>query len=258
MPFRKPVSPVLDRKNPLTKGLVLCLPFSEKGRLAKDLAKNKLTATFTVAPTFIKGAGGAGLRFNGSSTYLDLGSNTVISKRTHQTILAVARPNATTGAHVFISEHEAAGVVFLAFFEDNKIKYSRNRGGSWADVLGNMTLGTAKTRAFIYTLHPTNGVKLYVDGILDKTDATVVLPNDQTITDVEIGRYNNGGGGAWQNADTFMLCCWDRVLTPSEVADISADPYQIFVRPKMSLGKAPAAAVASTSRRILFRPAWAS
>lgn len=253
----KPKTLSLDRKNVFAKDLIFAMPFGLGTKVLKDYGPSRKNGTTNNSPTRFVGEYGVGLDFQ-TNQYVDISTTSVIGKQTRHTVVAIMSPDGVGGGEQFVyAENTASGIVYFLGMVDGYVRFAIYNGITWAYADGDGSgsypaapLTAGKTHIIGGTLGP-NGTIAYLDGkIVDVSGGTTVPAG--TINDVELGRYTNGGGGGYFDGKIYGVYGWKREFTPNEMADFCNDPFQIFVRPKMSLGKAPAAAAATNSNFFMF------
>ena len=240
----KPHNPRLQRGHSLARNLKGFFPFSEHGGdSSQDLALgNTATPLQTNPPSWlateygsaIKPAFGAAF---GCNPFQDPGSDEIEAF----TVSIIAR-----NPHVPGNTRDS----LLFGFDQNYLLVwdSINPGfeGKWIIYNGatytTVSLGTlaANTWYHFVCMHTAGDTRVYVDGVLVSSTASITGANNDAATKIEIG---DRLAGNWEFEGDIVHCgFWDRMLSSSEVADHYIDPFAVIRPRKRVLGKSPAVA----------------
>lgn len=234
--LQKPPLGVLPRfDHPLTKGLVLCLPFNEAGgNKVYDLSGNRNTGTLTnmaFPPTITSGWNpgkfGSALAFDGVSASV-VTSDLVVSTPVALTALAWWRRTGNSGGstndyHIIIRSINGYAL--------NQVLVSKNGDTLYALVYDTATRQDTFTIPNVNEWHQIgmmwNGSLVFaiLDGILSAspTAATGVLASGSTA--LFMGRT---GGTYYTNGLIDLPCIWNRALSAQEVQELYISPFGMF------------------------------
>lgn len=150
------------------------------------------------------------LRLDGSGDYVNMGP-IFDSLLTNFTVIASARVNALSTFQNVIFKGSSQGQfgIFIGFPGGTNWLIQAN-----GNVYGNTTLSANVIYRFAYTIHPTVGISLYLNGVSDNTPggatSTATLGTDLTIgADAVNGRYVNG--------DIFDVQFHSKALSANEI-----------------------------------------
>lgn len=242
----KPRTLVLNWSNPITKNLVLDATFIERGGTTTTdaVAKRVGTLSGTVLPSWITGLLGTGLSFNGTNgqTYIDYADaawNSITGPITMEAYVYVNQANANCivlGKPVSGTSHDSPYFAHsIHFLGDGTARF-------WVVTSG----GTISDCNFTYAAGYYHFVGVY-DGSTVKVYANGVLRNSKnmtgTFTDyatpLRIG--TNGGKQETFNGKIFYARMWNRGLSALEIKSLYVNPWRIYKRLILQLGKAPTA-----------------
>lgn len=230
----KPQTPVIDWGNSLTNGLVLCLPFSEKGNASKtrDLVYN--LSTDLTSPTWVQGVFGPTITFNGSTTFGSVTDNSKINP-TSLSIAMWFRTNGTTGEQELIDKRIFSGgnggynLRIGGTFPMNVKWVVRNSGAensvsstgvindlTWTFVVATFNAGTTTAEVFL------NGTSY----------GTVSTSMSTSTNDFVIGALRDKTAFFFKG-DIANVYMWNRALGKSEVKALYEDPWRIYKKPSL-------------------------
>lgn len=227
---QQPQVPVgIDWSNPITRGMSLCV---DKERI-NVISGKATTVVGTKYTTGLKGiASGFGATFGAGAT--DSITTDLTAHATYRTYLSVATRNGLgggSGGRLF--EKRTAGAVVEAWYS--------NAGGStldfWKQYSGATSLLTvpapANNKPFALAIaidstapgsYPScykDGVKVTVSG--STSSGTVTTNADAYV----IGNRTNDNARNW-DGEIYLTVFWDRLLSETELASVTANPWQIF------------------------------
>lgn len=230
----KPSMPVL-RGNPLQSKLVVDVPFWEGGGNPKDLV-NKKTLTRSNSPTWVTDASGYAINFNGAASsgpYLNLSTanwNFVYNFITVQTIFKVYGPGGNLGGRIYDDGNAGFAVAPLTT-SAYRFDWYWSSGAVNALCPAN-SITTGKLHNVITTYNMTNSANLplsYIDGILQPTSAysntASGSPKSWGAT-MLIG--NRTGADRTLNGRVSLLRIWNRILTQSEIQQLTVNPWCVY------------------------------
>lgn len=243
-----PKAPIINWSHPLTKNLVLDVPFYEGGapggvsnRIAELVHKRHFIVN-NGPLTWKQSAYGPYIVGNGSNQYLGMefaSWQQPVKAITHLLILIKSDWNTdTTNNQNFISTIQTGGYAIELNGTASKISWYVRANGGYQEVNTDETVFTNNVPVVVVSTYDHQLLKIYINGILKNT------------TDLGSGfdiQYSASGGiaigcnpdgsspplseGSCIAATTGIKLArmWgERALTASEVKSISANPYQIY------------------------------
>lgn len=257
--------PQIARSNPLAAGLIdAILPIG--GRMVSIGPNNRFdNFTNTNAPTVgygnSTGALSAGLSYNytaASNQYSSRNSSPVTQVK-EITLLAVWSTSvvASTGA-IFSYGNSGSNNPFIYigasatnnpyFRAQDNTPTNQAVTGSSAKLAINQLHVTIGTRSQSNNFH-----RLYVDGLLDAASTTATTLGTYTQSDrTAVGVLLRSTTAVAQNGRVFLCLAWNRALSPSEVASISANPWQVFEQAPRRLWVSAPAGGTVTAQQLLM------
>lgn len=251
----KPARPVLIRSHRLVRGLRVDIPIFERGgTIIKDsVCKTPLTLSTGVG--FITGAPGCGIDFTTDSSDV---SNTAIptfqvntsklitveviftrdsggSGTNYGTLWGMSNGTGF-GNRVWLMENDNAsagwGVTWQTWWE--------SQPGIWS--VPYPTVGELQHWFVTYNANSSsNDPVFWINGV--KTTPTERLSPSGTYrgsaNHLHLGVNSELGDSTWDGG-FYLGRVWDRLLTDKEIRSLTADPWQIYVKQKQSLGMAAA------------------
>lgn len=231
----KPLIPVIDWNNPITRGLVFDCPLFERGGVvANDLAqKRKGTIVNLGTAGWQTGVQGANLAFNASgASSVDF---TTLANTNSQTSLSFESLWLSTGlggssVGRLWAKGNTTNAYFLAFMQSATLM---ELWAGWATTQGNWTIpiteNTWHHMVLTYNFGSTaNNPLVYLDG-LPVTVTRTATPAGATPSDdanFSIGnRLDHTRTWAGNIAYTRI---WNRILNISEVTDLAVNPWVIY------------------------------
>jgi len=233
----KPSLPILDRSNPLTKGLVACYPFFERGGTTlRDISGNNNHGTLTnmdPATAWVKTPMGSGLKFNGVNNYVVV-PNSASLNFTQFTIEAWIKTSQTTIAMI-VQKYASASPNYGYALAMNTVTANQINmwvgGGAW----------TSASFTWDGNWHHVAGsydgvtVRVYVDGVLLASQAQT---HNQSNEPLHIGSF--GSAGYFFNGTIIVGDICNRVLTNKQIAQLYADPWAMYrTLPLYTMGSIP-------------------
>lgn len=236
-----PLGTQIDHGNPISHGIWCSYAFNERGgKEALDssgMGNNVLSFTGT-DPVWT----GFGLRVGNTVGYVR-GNKTVKSSfnpgRGSHTVRVVHIPRAWTGGFTAIIDVAGTGGSgrMLSIFADTSGNISYRGiagadGSATANTVG-MTLGRVNDLVWVRAFGDGTGGTpkthfWYLDGVLKHTEnglTSTTWPTDGI--DFAAGGNITGGGSAY-DGEYLLIQCWDRALSPSEVAWLAGNPYGLY------------------------------
>ena len=240
--MKPPLGSQIIQRDP---GLVGCWLMNEgAGNVVHDLSGNGNDGAITGSAWAVSNRGTA-LNFDGSD-YIELPAAADSSGQSERTLsIWFARDSLVTTVALY---SECVGVYWR-----NTIYIRGGAGYSWdtrdtstgdtggrdndLDVTAPNVIGTWYNLVCVYSVSA--GTKtMYLDGVLLGSTATGVNPFTATASD--FFRIGDDVGGGWSDylGKVSQVAIYNRALTPSEIASLYRDPYQMFRRNKIELWSA--------------------
>lgn len=235
----KPFSPRLNRGIPLAKGLVVCMPFAEKGGATVfDLSGNRYIGTLAGGTTRIITPFGGGIDFDGVDGYVNTTSQNLNFPGSFSVFTWVKA-----------SGQGDAGIVDKYDYGATKRSWSISAGGTPNTkfrVIVSADGGTTNRKRYtssIVTFDNTwhqigfvfteNNIDMYVDGVLDGSPAKVQdgTVNSVLVSDIPVvfGSYlNSGSPSLYYNGELDHVLVWNRVLSQNEISQLYRDPFSML------------------------------
>lgn len=234
-PF-KPQVPKINWNISLTKGIVGSLTFSENGGSSTfDSSGNLNTGILTGGPTWTKDLLGSSLSFDGSSTYVDMGTGSSLNPLA-MSFVALVKFNALANAYTaVVSKNSGLAPNFQLFVKSNgKLAcYLGAAGGVSYDGTGVFTLVTGKWYQLTMAYDKETGLKGYVNGVLDGTAAANGnLASNSGAT--QIGK-DSVTAGRILNGLVSQVLIYNRAISRYELKQLYTDPFQVYRKPKGEL-----------------------
>lgn len=226
MAVSKPQTLQLNWGSPLTKGLVLAVPFTEgSGNNVRDLVSKKMgTATTT---TWVNTLLGRSINVDGSSTSKVLYTNSSLLDITGPFTLSIwvcpigggnfiLDKNGTTSAgYGFQLNGNYFGTVNTLVININNSQLSANANvftlGQWSHVCA--------------TFDGVSGYKVYSNSVLNRSFTAAAVPLTNTAS-LAIGNKTAGGAATSGNINHALL--YNRALTHTEIKQLYLSPWKIY------------------------------
>ncbi|MFZ5985502.1 MAG: LamG domain-containing protein [Bacillota bacterium] len=236
--FVIPPLPVLDRKNPLTRGLVGCWSFFEGGgTTVRDISGNGNTGTLLPAgsgPTWTTGKFGNALSFDGTDDYVEFSDNsaTDFGATDSFTFLLWVKTNQTPS-------WEARFITFRVGGSQPLIDIGVNSNGTFGLQRARSSSGSGDEVGLATTNSYNNGqwhhfavvrdvsadkFRLYVDANLDGEKIDSTTGHFDTATK-RLGYYYDG---QYYNGLIDGVQIYNRALTSAEIRALYANPNIIY------------------------------
>lgn len=203
----------LSNNEIVSSGLVLKLDandvtsYNGTGNIWTDIAGTSQNITLTGSPTYTSGMPSY-FTFNGTSQY-GLGSNTVLPSTGY-----------TKSVWVYLNSYQDNNIVsgdghFIYMYNGSTQKIYCGHA-DWASYIAYPSTNTINLNTWYnitLTFNTTDGMKLYINGVLDSvyTARKTAHPGSGTIN---VATYN---GGNLLNGRISKVYCYDRSLTQSEI-----------------------------------------
>lgn len=252
----KPNVPIIDWNNPLTKMLVLDIPFFEGGGNPLNIV-SKLTATPSATVWTPERFGKSLLFASGSSSKLTTQFTAHSTLRSYEVFLKRTGGGGSNLGRIF-DKRTASAQVELWFY-NNPFEYDRVWAGGqgtwkWADPVG---LNVWQHLVLTYDASATTNDPLFYVNAIPQALSSDSNPASGPITNnadpYVIGNRGNDNARGWDGPMAYFRI-YNKILTPNEIKQLCADPFRIYKRLKSQGADAPAAGgfnPALTRRRLL-------
>lgn len=229
MPTVKPRLPILNFRNPLTKGLVFDIPlFEGGGTVARELVK-RLNGAITAA-TWSNHKSGKCLTFSGTTDKIDIPYTTENSLITLE--ISVLR-NGDGGNLLGRMINKTNSITFFSNNSGGQNSYAFSQQFSSGTEQWEFTrpsTGVWKHIVIVYNSGNTsNTPSIYMDGVLQSLSNTVHTGSGSAASntnDYFIGN-NSTSIRNWDGKIAYVRL-WNRLLSPSEARKLYQDPWCIY------------------------------
>lgn len=208
----------LNRSHPLAKGLVGCWVFNEcTGETVFDLSGNGNNGTITGADWCADG-----LDFSNdyiSIPSLDFNANT----KDYTLVISFSRDKSTTYEYLF-DQRDANDDGFNLRFVNGYI-WSQLNG---YDAKSSSTITDTNTHQAAASMDRDGNGQIYIDGVADGTSVALNSEAMSITSGLCIGKSTFEPD--FFDGQIYYAYIYNRALAASEVAELNADPYQMFKR----------------------------
>ena len=225
----KPITPSL-RRTSLTNGLVVALPFAERGSLvSRNMAPGlpRVTQNATGAPTWSANARGPALRFNNTTDTLPIAIDSVFMPTGNITIvIGWKKTDATLRASVAFGDNIADATTQCRLslpYSDGNVYFAYGTGVDFS--ASGLTFGDDIWAA---TVGP-RGSEIWQNGKLVGFSASIGTRSNWTSVNFRINGDGNFGGDL---AECSCFHVWSRQLTVGEIKAQARDPFALYAAPK--------------------------
>lgn len=254
---------MINWTNPLTRSLVLALPLFEKGGgIIHDIANKRVgTLIGGTLPVWVKDVHGTALKFDGSgasttSCGVDFGNPTLLQIPDFITVAAWVKPTAfgPNSTRIFVREQINNNDPFIDWNLDitsgglAQFAVSNGSGGSYNNITGAQLV--LNQSYFLLGVYDGVNIYIYVNGVLTgSANKTGVLGT--TGSNVYLGcDAQNPSASEGFIGNMWNALLWKRALSPFEIQQLYANPWQIYTKPGMLQ---PLNSVASAVRNNTFK-----
>ncbi|MBP9751659.1 MAG: LamG domain-containing protein [Candidatus Moranbacteria bacterium] len=208
---------------PSNTGLVGYWSFEDgSGTRAEDFSPTSTnTGTLTNGPTWVDGKIGKALSFDGVNQYVLGGNSSLLDMSGSLSVSFWIKPSANSGRDYIFAKRSGGGSPdnYNVELYNNKVEIW-TYDGSWRGVTSTSSVTIDSWENWVVT-YSSGIVKMYRNGVLDKTDSTTFPVSLTTNTqNFSIGGANTGASTFEGSLDDVRL--YDRALTASEIAGLYA------------------------------------
>jgi len=225
--IKPPLGTPICKGHPLARSLRGYWPMNEgSGSTVYDLSGNRCNGTFVQTVGWVAGHRGPATWYDGSGDYINIGEPTALDQDFAQiTIAASIYIPDDTGQRAILGKYANW------YFATNGNADLRLRHSEVGDGTTEVNPGFVSGNWYdVAVTYDGSAVRFYVDGryIGGETGLSGTLgTNDYGIA---IGNYAAGIGWSYKGNMDYVAM-WSRALTASEIADLYADPFQMFESP---------------------------
>lgn len=238
MPRPKPPFQRLNRSHPLAQGLVFNEGFFEgSGLTLTDLVSNRIgTIQASSGTTWGNGLFGKQLNFTAAVNPIRVPTTPALNVTTTFSMVAVINPAAFATVQTILAKSWGdddsgtfSGAPNFNIQTNGKLRFTVRKIADIDDT-GSQALVANTYNVIAYTHSGTN-YNFYINGLLNSTivNASAVTSN---ALDLIIGDNNRTQRF---NGAIIFLGLWNRLLSAQEIAQITADPFQIYRKKSFAL-----------------------
>lgn len=234
--YKPPPGSHLDHQAHNAQGIILCMLMNDQGgTIAHDISGNGNNGTLTnmaFPPTATSGWNPGGVAFDGTNDFINCGFNSFVN--VPMTVIS----------KFYVYDTNQKALVSKYNYADSKREWSLQYYGSKIDFISsvNGSSGLTNPSAAVYSagrMYVAAGVLtgatklLYVEGNLAASIAWST--QNQSDSPILIGCVGNGSTNTfYQRGIIEFVFLYNRVLTPSQIAELTAEPYSIIWKPSYS------------------------
>ena len=227
----------IDWSNPLSKGLVACFLMNEGGgKKLNDLSGKRINGNIVVAP-WIPGKDGTCLDFSTTTNRIDFGDITALDGLTKMSWSFWIYGNSTLNGRIISkwgSSNETERCFLISSQGNNSnIQFAIQKSATFLINYTTNQLPLSIWTNVVVVWYGGNTVKIYFNGI----DQSLTKPNTSSIdslmnanTQLQFG-YETVESVSSANMKLSNVQAYNRVLSPSEIQSLYAEPYQ-FIQPQ--------------------------
>jgi len=173
--------------------------------------------------------------FAGDNDYVQITSSALISKLDQSTIEAWVNPSAI-GSEMTVYGEDTDGIIFrIRISTAGKATFGIHTGSAWVNLDSQTILTTNTWYHIAGVFSKSGGMQVYVNGVLENFDPNTTV-NSGIITNVQIGRYTNGGGGGYFNGYIDEVRISNIARTAEEIKqDAQRYPYGVYTSDAIDL-----------------------
>jgi hypothetical protein len=246
-------------RNPLTRGLALAVNPSignvEAALQRQAASVGGISRAGGLRAMGLKAAANSslGMKFAGSAMSTSNGAGTG-----DFTYLVFANPAASSTREFFVCcQNGASEFYFGANFNTGltatagAVNAQTNAGGASGVTAAGAADGNP--HVYVYTRSAVTGA-LYVDGKVAATNSVTPVQMWSSASSDYVGGYSGAGWGI--SGNVYLVLGWNRALSAQEIADLSANPWQVFRAPRRRLWLAyPSSVTTSVSASLSWAEA---
>lgn len=233
----KPLRPVINRDNPITKGLVFDAPFFERGgTVANDIA-GRMKGTITASgATWEQNLYGSGLAFSAAAsgvlyTVPTGGKLESMTKFSYETVFNYTGLGGGSLGRV-LEKGDVNGYFLVYADSSTLLQIFSGRSTTTGQWTFPVTQNTFYHMVVAYdTTSTSNNPIVYLNGV-PVTVTTTAAPVGTLLADdptFDIGNIS-GGTRNWAGKLSYMRA-WNRILNPSEAKALATNPWAIYKQP---------------------------
>jgi len=233
----KPPLPILDRSNPLARGLVGCWSFFERGGTTlHDISGKNNHGTLTnmnPATAWVRTPMGSGLNFDGVDDYVDCGLDSSLKFNSGNfTIEGWIKPIATDGTRTIAATYIDLNLGYFFGIYNGAIGYYSVGWKTGGAIIANQLQYAA------ITVDSAGNYNFYINGVSAGSGSSA-LPVTGEIS-FKIGAYSSGGGLGRFSGTMNNVRVYNCVLSNRQIAQLYADPWAIYrTLPLYTMGSIP-------------------
>lgn len=237
----KPQTPIINWDNPITKGLVICLPCYEgAGPKTRNLGLygSNCDAVFEGSPTWCASKSGVGIKFSATSDHLNLGTkiSTTISQNT--TFLTYWKKTDSTNRisaqfYTLYGSTDSDRFGFHCPWNDGNA-YWQFGGSSGNNSLSFSGGSFTNDSIMVGTIGP-RGSEIWQNAVLKASNGAATSITRTTANAINFKINNNPDTSVGDLAIFQTLYLWDRQLNATEIRSISVNPFQIYRQPRFNI-----------------------
>lgn len=243
---KPPKGALLNRADPLAKGLAGAWLFSEGAGLSVRDSAGSNHGTLTNGPTWGSGPYGKLLTFDASNDYISIPARTELLPTTAVTFAAIVRLNAAVDFRCIAAAMTSYGNYGWNFMVSSTgfLRWEVDTTGGIVTLNG--TTSIVGSHALVAGTYDGANTRVYRDGKQENSSAlTGTIDYGSPPTFVIGVRFPSEALYYWNGTQTAAWL-WNRALTARDMRDLAADPFRMFRRRQVL---APAAAPAGGNRR---------
>jgi uncharacterized membrane protein len=173
--------------------------------------------TSTTDPTSLYTArfDGYSARFDGSTGYIRLATNALVSNQVNATITAWVRLSSNSLGQMNVYSEGDPRVVFQLAVTADIAHFGIWVSGTWHSAISTIPLTPNQFYFIACTLNQHDGMRIYVNSVLTGTSSSSVPMNGATVSRVEIGR--NPAGTAYFKGEISNVQIYSTTLNSSQI-----------------------------------------
>jgi hypothetical protein len=242
----KPLVPVINWNNPITKGLIFDAPLFEGGKTNVLDIVTKVNGVFGSAPTWIKDSMGMTLKFNGSSDFVEFPSRASLSTNVF-TIVALVNTTTASTTQFILGSDVGNGIGFritsagvLDFIQTNIAVVGTSTGTIPANVFNLVAI----------TYDASGNFNFYNNGVNIGSGTNV---KTWSASKIQLGVERVSTPNFFNGKMAFVKV-WNCALSAQAIKKLYTDPWQLYQAPNFynpldSFGVSPSASQSPSASR---------